>query len=104
MRPAYGSVGAYFIFLRSGFALYMLRRFIVARVRNCDPGFPPDGSGRYGFELALPLLKADPPFFVPNCFCLWILPCFYYLSERFLAIPDAFLFAILIAFYLLLFY
>ena len=80
----------------------MLRRFIVARVRNCDPGLPPDGSGLYGFELDLPLLNADPPFFVPNCFCLCILPCFYCLSERFLAIGPAFLFAILIAFFIFL--
>lgn len=38
----------------------MFSLFIVALVLNCDPGFPPDGSGLFGFVLADVFLKADP--------------------------------------------
>ena len=60
MRPAFGSVGAYFIFFKSGFALYILRRVIVALVRNWDPAFPPAGSGLFGLVLAADFLIAEP--------------------------------------------
>jgi hypothetical protein len=38
----------------------MLSLLMVAFVLNCEPGFPPDGSGLFGFVLADVFLKADP--------------------------------------------
>jgi hypothetical protein len=42
-----------------GLVRYILSLLMVALVRNWDPGLSPDGSGRFGFVLALVLLKAD---------------------------------------------
>jgi len=38
----------------------MLSLLIVALVLNCEPAFPPAGSGLLGFVLALDFLKALP--------------------------------------------
>ena len=98
--PCYGSVGVARILALSGFARYMFNLLIVARVLNYEPGLPPDGSGLYGFELALPLLKAEPDF-LPLCCCLWIVPDFFVNFLRYCPILVALRFAILKSAFLL---
>ena len=57
-----GSVGLSFIFFILGLAMYIFNLFIVALVLNCDPAFPPAGSGLLGFVLAA-LFENEDPFF-----------------------------------------
>ena len=92
--PCYGSVGACFIFFISGLDRYILSLLIVARVLNCEPGLPPDGSGLFGFELALPLEKAEAFFYWSFLPILWILPDLAVSFYRYCEILVAFLFGI----------
>ena len=40
----------------------MFNLLIVALVRNCDPFFPPEGSGLFGFDEAPDFLMEEPFF------------------------------------------
>jgi hypothetical protein len=85
IRPASGSVGLSFIFFKFGLALYMLILLIVAFVLNCEPAFPPAGSGLFGFVEAADFVNADP---LPLDFEDLAAMNFLFLSENFCILFD----------------
>jgi len=66
-----------------GFCLYMFKRFIVALSLNCEPFFPPEGSGLLGLVDDLLWEKADP--FFPDYFALKTSDDLVVISRRFVA-------------------